>query len=130
MSESRSRVTLGLVKELAVPVLLGATFMNNAIRSVNTSDGKTVPEPYQPVPTLMKYGAKDAVERDKLDNREKIESDRELLNAFIISDPKMIAAARQIEEKEMHKMTVVFSVKAAGLILTSSHENVAKNTHA
>lgn len=56
MGDSRERVVFGIVRKLAVAVLLGTSYLNRFLQGVFPAELKTVPSNAKPVPILtIKY---------------------------------------------------------------------------
>lgn len=61
----RAHVTFGVVDRLAVPVLLGSTFIDGYVRPVHLAERKFVPYYSPPVPILLLQEARSAAEKNE-----------------------------------------------------------------
>lgn len=65
----------GIINKLAVPVLLGTTFIDRFIKSVYPDKRRIILQHYPPAPIMMVHEAKSGAEQDKSDNRDETDDD-------------------------------------------------------
>lgn len=70
-----TRVTFGVVTNLAVSVLVEASLINRFITSIDPPESKIVPYHFSPVPILMVHEANSAAKKNTSDIRQFIKND-------------------------------------------------------
>jgi len=141
VGELRVRVWFGVVSKLAVPALLGTSFIDSFIRAILPLDRKILPLHSPPVAILDSYTssavtlASGALDKEGREDKALAE-DKETqdLDAFLSSKPTSegdtfcpVRVARSRSIPPMTTARVLVSSSALGLHFLSTHKNLVKN---
>lgn len=124
---SRTLLTFDVVDRLALPVLLGTTFIDKYIKSIYPAVRKLFRYHFLPVPIRMVQKTNSEAKKNTSDICQLIEEDAALLVTPTRSDLKNIIVSRHIVLMAICETPVLRSTQAGCLIEVSSHPNIAKS---
>lgn len=120
-------MTFDILKKLAVPVLLGTTFIDRVVRSIHPTGKVIVPHHYTKACILIINETRISAEKNKSHKRQNFEEDVALFVTPAWGDHKNIAVSGQIVLKAMCETPVLVFTKSVSIIEANICQNVARN---
>ena len=124
MGDLKVRVWFGVVENLAVPVLLGTSYIDRFVQGIFPQERKVVPNDSRPVAILSSF-AVDPTTNMVIDEDEVLTVDENTIPNKVSRDV-LIRVAKQTTLPPMSETIVTVTTKGAGLMLLSSHPNLLK----
>lgn len=112
---------------LSIVILLGATFIDRVLRSINPAEKKIDPQHSPPVPISKIHKARAASKKEEdFDALHSVIENLALLKRPTEIEPIPNLVAGQVVSKNIREISVLVSTKATGMIKVFIRNNVAK----